>query len=78
VALIAQRILPSSYFTPDLLVSRSDQRVLKDLVARVLPAVHAHLERLDVELEVVSIAWFLSLYSMSLPIQVRSANERAR
>jgi hypothetical protein len=67
---VIERILPSDYFTPSLLVSRADQRVLKALVARHLPTLNAHLEDLGVELEAVTFGWFLSLFSLPLPIRV--------
>lgn len=64
-----QRILPSEYFTSTLLVSRADQRVMKDLVAKHLPKIHEHMEDLGIELEALSFGWFLSLFSMALPIR---------
>ena len=68
--ILAQRILPSEYYTSTLLVSRADQRVLKDLVAKLLPKMHNHFEDLGVELEAVTFGWFLSLFSLPLPIRV--------
>lgn len=65
----SQRILPSDYFTSTLLVSRADQRVLNDMVARHLPKIAAHLEDVGIELEAVSFGWFLSLFSLPLPIR---------
>jgi len=67
-----QNILPSDYYTSHLLVSRADQQVLQDLVVRTLPKLAAHLEDQCVELTAISFGWFLSLFTDSLPIQVRS------
>jgi hypothetical protein len=62
--------LPSDYYTSHLLVSQADQRVLKDLIEKLMPDVTAHLEDLGVELPAVTFGWFLSLFTDSLPIQV--------
>ncbi|GAA5902704.1 hypothetical protein JCM8208_007045 [Rhodotorula glutinis] len=66
---IIENILPSDYYTSHLLVSRADQQVLQDLVARTLPKLAAHLEEQCVELTAISFGWFLSLFTDSLPIQ---------
>jgi hypothetical protein len=39
-----------------------DQRVFEALVARCLPMIHIHFETVDVQLLVVLLPWFLSLY----------------
>lgn len=66
---IVERILPSDYYTSQLLVSQADQRVLRDLVEEHAPKVAAHLDDLGVELPAVTFGWFLSLFTDSLPIQ---------
>lgn len=52
-------------------MSRADQQVLNDLVARILPTISDHLEENGVELSAISFGWFLSLFTDVLPIQVR-------
>ncbi|KAL8291737.1 hypothetical protein RQP46_001995 [Phenoliferia psychrophenolica] len=66
---IIEKILPSDYYTSHLLVSQADQRVLRDLVERIMPDVAAHLEDLGVELPAITFGWFLSLFTDALPIQ---------
>ncbi|BGP46409.1 hypothetical protein JCM10450v2_002253 [Rhodotorula kratochvilovae] len=66
---IIENILPSDYYTSHLLVSRADQHVLQDLVARILPKLATHLEEQGVELSAITFSWFLSLFTDSLPIQ---------
>ncbi|GAA6040682.1 hypothetical protein JCM8097_000874 [Rhodosporidiobolus ruineniae] len=66
---IVENILPSDYYTSHLLVSRADQEVLRDLVARVLPTLAEHLEEQGVELSAITFGWFLSLFTDVLPIQ---------
>lgn len=43
--------------------------MLKDLVAKHLPKIHEHMEDVGIELEALSFGWFLSLFSMALPIR---------
>ncbi|KAK4701351.1 small G protein signaling modulator 3, partial [Phenoliferia sp. Uapishka_3] len=66
---IIEKILPSDYYTSHLLVSQADQRVLRDLVQRIMPDVADHLEDLGVELPAITFGWFLSLFTDALPIQ---------
>lgn len=67
---IIERILPEGYFTPDLIASRADQRVLKRLVRELCPRVHLHLQRLGVDLEAITFNWFLSVFTDCLPAEV--------
>jgi hypothetical protein len=67
---IIERILPDGYFTPDLIASRADQRVLKRLVRELCPRVHIHLQRLGVDLEAITFNWFLSVFTDCLPAEV--------
>jgi small G protein signaling modulator 3 len=67
---IIERILPEGYFTPDLIASRADQRVLKRLVREFCPRVHLHLQRLGVDLEAITFNWFLSVFTDCLPAEV--------
>jgi Rab-GTPase-TBC domain len=66
---IIERILPEGYFTPDLIASRADQRVLKRLVRELCPRVHTHLQRLGVDLEAITFNWFLSVFTDCLPAE---------
>lgn len=45
-----------------------DQRVFESLVERTLPILSEHLTKSDVQLSVVSLPWFLSLYINSMPL----------
>lgn len=45
-----------------------DQRVFESLVERTLPILSEHLAKSDVQLSVVSLPWFLSLYINSMPL----------
>lgn len=45
-----------------------DQKVFEHLVQRSLPMIHDHLVATDIQLSVVSLPWFLSLYINSMPL----------
>lgn len=45
-----------------------DQRVFESLVEKTLPILSEHLAKSDVQLSVVSLPWFLSLYINSMPL----------
>lgn len=70
---ILSRILPSGYYTPDLLSSRADQLVLAELVSLYVPKVHLHLEALGVDLSSITFGWFLSLFTDCLPVEVSNS-----
>ncbi|KAJ9478446.1 Rab-GAP TBC domain-containing protein [Pseudozyma hubeiensis] len=66
---LIEKILPSEYYTSHLLVSQADQRVLIELVSEHMPALHAHMGELGVDLPAITFAWFLSLYTDCLPVE---------
>lgn len=68
-----ERLLPTSFFSPDLLASRADQLVLGDLVEQLVPKVSKHLDELGVDLASVTFGWFLSLFTDCLPVEVISS-----
>lgn len=45
-----------------------DQRVFESLVEKTLPILSDHLAKTDIQLSVVSLPWFLSLYINSIPL----------
>lgn len=68
---IIERLLPSDFFSPSLLVSRACPMVLMDYVRELLPNLHAHLMELEVDLPAICFSWFLSLFTDCLPVEVR-------
>lgn len=69
LACIVEKFLPMRYFTPDLLTSRADQRVLKYFVKELCPRVHKQLEKLGIDLEAITFGWFLSVFTDCLPAE---------
>ena len=67
---IIERLLPPSFFAPDLQASRVDQMVLDDLIEQHAPKVHEKLVELGIDLASITFGWFLSLFTDCLPVEV--------
>lgn len=67
---VIERLLPEDFFSPTLLSSRACPLVLLDYVKEQLPKLHAHLNKLEVDIGAVCFSWFLSLFTDCLPIEV--------
>ncbi|KAH7105928.1 TBC-domain-containing protein [Auriculariales sp. MPI-PUGE-AT-0066] len=61
------RLLPG-YYSPSMHGTLLDQRVFEALVHRCLPMIHDHFTKVDVQLSVASLPWFLSLFINSMPM----------
>lgn len=64
---LCDRLLPG-YYSQTMYGTLLDQRVFESLVERTLPILSEHLTKSDVQLSVVSLPWFLSLYINSMPL----------
>lgn len=64
---LCDRLLPG-YYSKDMYGTLLDQRVFENLVERTMPVLWEHLVKSDVNLSVVSLPWFLSLYINSMPL----------
>ena len=60
---IIENILPHGYYDHSLMASRADQQVLRQYVSQVLPKLSAHLDSLSIELEALTLQWFLSVFT---------------
>ena len=67
---IIERILPSDFFSPSLLVSRACPMILLDYVQEQLPKLFAHLTNIGIDLPAICFSWFLSLFTDCLPVEV--------
>jgi hypothetical protein len=63
---VAEVLLPG-YFDPSLTGARVDQEVFAMLVQHYLPKLHKHLEKIDLTLNVISLAWFMVLFIGYVP-----------
>jgi hypothetical protein len=69
LGIIIERLLPDHY-TKTLVGSVVDQAVFTQLVQVILPTLHAHLDKLYMDLSTVSVSWFVCLFLNSIPIRV--------
>lgn len=64
---LCDRLLPG-YYATTMHGTLLDQRVLESLVEKTMPVLWDHLVKSEVQLSVVSLPWFLSLYINSMPL----------
>lgn len=65
---LIEDILPQDYYTVRMTGLRADMQVLDLLVARFLPKLHQHFTKLGVDLSLVSMNWFLCLFTNTFPV----------
>lgn len=64
---LCERIVPG-YYSKTMYGTLLDQRVFESLVQDTMPILWQHINKYDIQLSVVSLPWFLSLYLNSLPL----------
>lgn len=64
---LCDRLVPG-YYSKDMYGTLLDQKVFESLVEKTMPVLWDHLVKSDVNLSVVSLPWFLSLYINSMPL----------
>uniref|UniRef100_A0A0K2UNQ4 RUN and TBC1 domain-containing protein 3 n=1 Tax=Lepeophtheirus salmonis TaxID=72036 RepID=A0A0K2UNQ4_LEPSM len=67
---VIENLLPSSYFSPSLIGVQADQLVLRTLIASILPELEEILSRHDIELALITLNWFLTLFSSVLHVKI--------
>ena len=67
LSILCDRLLPG-YYSTTMYGTLLDQRVFESLVEKTMPILWEHLVKSDVQLSVVSLPWFLSLYINSMPL----------
>ncbi|XP_046818456.1 small G protein signaling modulator 3 homolog isoform X1 [Vespa velutina] len=70
MATIVEDLLPASYYSATLLGIQADQRVLRTLVANYLPDIDHVLEQHDIELSLISLHWFLTLFASVVHMKI--------
>jgi hypothetical protein len=65
--MLCDRLLPG-YYSTTMYGTLLDQKVFESLVEKTMPVLWEHLTKSDVQLSVVSLPWFLSLYINSMPL----------
>lgn len=64
---LCDRIVPG-YYSKTMYGTLLDQRVFESLVADTMPMLWSHINKYDIQLSVISLPWFLSLYLTSMPL----------
>lgn len=64
---LCDRLVPG-YYSTTMYGTLLDQKVFESLVEKTMPIIWEHLVGSDVQLSVVSLPWFLSLYINSMPL----------
>lgn len=64
---LCTEMLPG-YYSTTMYGTLLDQRVFESLVEQTMPILWVHLQRSDLQLSLVSLPWFLSLYINSMPL----------
>jgi hypothetical protein len=67
LSVLCDRLLPG-YYSTTMYGTLLDQKVFESLVEKTMPVLNDHLKKFDVQLSVVSLPWFLSLYINSMPL----------
>ncbi|KAF0302191.1 Small G protein signaling modulator 3 [Amphibalanus amphitrite] len=69
-ATVIEDLLPASYYSSTLLGIQADQRVLSALIATYLPDLSALLEQHDIELSLITLNWFLTVFASVLHVRI--------
>ncbi|KAM7539233.1 hypothetical protein Aperf_G00000047636 [Anoplocephala perfoliata] len=68
---VIEDILPASYFSADSLLGvQADQSVLCQLISVFMPHLDAIIQQHDIDLPLITLGWFLTLFSGVLPMQI--------
>ncbi|KAJ5221954.1 uncharacterized protein N7469_010841 [Penicillium citrinum] len=67
LSVLCDRLVPG-YYSTTMYGTLLDQKVFESLVEKTMPVLWEHLTKTDVQLSVVSLPWFLSLYINSMPL----------
>ncbi|CAG5089087.1 Similar to sgsm3: Small G protein signaling modulator 3 homolog (Xenopus laevis), partial [Cotesia congregata] len=70
MATIVEDLLPASYYSSTLLGVQADQRVLRTLIANYLPDIDHVLSQHDIELSLISLHWFLTLFASVVHMKI--------
>ncbi|KAB7496892.1 Small G protein signaling modulator 3-like protein [Armadillidium nasatum] len=67
---IVEDLLPASYYSSTLLGVQADQKVLSSLVTTYLPGVEGVIKEHDIELSLITLHWFMTLFSSVLHMKI--------
>ena len=67
---IIEDLLPASYYSSNLWGAQADQLVLHSLTTSVLPELAAVLSQHNIDLSLISLHWFITIFSSALHIKI--------
>ncbi|XP_049786672.1 small G protein signaling modulator 3 homolog [Schistocerca cancellata] len=67
---IVEDLLPASYYSSTLIGIQADQRVLRALIVNYLPDVDMALKEHDIELSLITLHWFLTLFASVVHMKI--------
>jgi hypothetical protein len=67
---IIEDILPAAYYSHTLLGLQADMRVLRQLIGKHLPMIDEKFKLHDIELSLVCVNWFLTIFSNVFPMKI--------
>ncbi|XP_053694726.1 small G protein signaling modulator 3 homolog isoform X1 [Sabethes cyaneus] len=70
MATIVEDLLPASYYSSTLLGIQADQRVMQTLIGNYLTAVDDTLKSHDIELSLITLHWFLTLFASVVHMKI--------
>eukprot|EP00013_Stygamoeba_regulata_P021401 CAMPEP_0177665944 /NCGR_PEP_ID=MMETSP0447-20121125/21322_1 /TAXON_ID=0 /ORGANISM="Stygamoeba regulata, Strain BSH-02190019" /LENGTH=832 /DNA_ID=CAMNT_0019172067 /DNA_START=35 /DNA_END=2533 /DNA_ORIENTATION=- len=69
MAQVVDHVLPPAYYSPNMEGAYADQGVLCSLIAKKLPRVHAHLQKLSIRIDTYSLRWYMTCFVTHLPLE---------
>lgn len=67
---IIEDLLPASYYSSTLIGIQADQRVMRQLIISYLPDIDLVLKEHDIELSLISLHWFLTIFASVVHMKV--------
>lgn len=64
---LTDQLLPG-YYSTTMYGALLDQAIFEHLVEKNMPQMHAHFKKLDIQLSIVSLPWFLTVFINSMPL----------
>ncbi|KNE54335.1 hypothetical protein AMAG_17656 [Allomyces macrogynus ATCC 38327] len=67
LCVLCDRVIPG-YYSTTMVGAQVDAQVFESLIAKFLPTIHDHIRKLDIQLSVACLSWFLSLFVNTMPL----------
>jgi hypothetical protein len=67
LCVLCERVLPG-YYSMTMFGAQIDSMVFENLISKYLPPIYAHIRKVDIQLSVACLSWFLSLFVNTMPL----------